>query len=218
MLNVHPSLIPRWRGAAPIERRSWPATSAPGSTIMRVTEGLDSGPVALQEEVAIGAEEGFETSRGAARRARAASCWSRRSTGWTRDELEFTEQDEERRHLRGEDRRRGATPRSGPARRASWRGRCARSTRTSAPTSSSRAASASGCARRGLSPTGPPQGEIEPWPRGRWCSAAATGGAACSSEVQPPGKRPMPAGEYLRGHEVPVRERLARRYSRHMAR
>jgi methionyl-tRNA formyltransferase len=60
MLNVHPSLLPRWRGAAPIERAIMAGDERTGVSIMRVTEGLDSGPVALREEVAIGHEEDFE--------------------------------------------------------------------------------------------------------------------------------------------------------------
>jgi methionyl-tRNA formyltransferase len=57
MLNVHPSLLPRWRGAAPIERAIMAGDTRTGVSVMRVTEGLDSGPVALQEEVAIDPEE-----------------------------------------------------------------------------------------------------------------------------------------------------------------
>ena len=53
MLNVHPSLIPRWRGAAPIERVLMAGEGLTGVTIMRVTEGLDSGPVGLIQEVSI---------------------------------------------------------------------------------------------------------------------------------------------------------------------
>ena len=53
MLNVHPSLIPRWRGAAPIERALMAGDDTTGVTIMRVTAGLDSGPVALAEEVPV---------------------------------------------------------------------------------------------------------------------------------------------------------------------
>ncbi len=59
-LNVHPSLLPRWRGAAPIERAIMAGDERTGVCIMELTEGLDSGPVALREEVAIGAEEDFE--------------------------------------------------------------------------------------------------------------------------------------------------------------
>jgi methionyl-tRNA formyltransferase len=58
MLNVHPSLLPRWRGAAPIERAIMAGDAETGVSIMRLTEGLDSGPVALQRSVEIG-ESGF---------------------------------------------------------------------------------------------------------------------------------------------------------------
>jgi methionyl-tRNA formyltransferase len=60
ILNVHPSLLPRWRGAAPIERAIMAGDERTGVSIMRLTEGLDSGPVALREEVAIGERESFE--------------------------------------------------------------------------------------------------------------------------------------------------------------
>ena len=48
LLNVHPSLLPRWRGAAPVERAIMAGDRETGVSIMRVTEGLDSGPVCLQ--------------------------------------------------------------------------------------------------------------------------------------------------------------------------
>jgi methionyl-tRNA formyltransferase len=59
MLNIHPSLLPRWRGAAPIERAIMAGDEETGVTIMRVTEGLDSGPIALQRTVSIAPGEGF---------------------------------------------------------------------------------------------------------------------------------------------------------------
>ena len=46
MLNVHPSLLPRWRGAAPVERAIMAGDEQTGVSIMRVTEGLDSGAAA----------------------------------------------------------------------------------------------------------------------------------------------------------------------------
>jgi len=46
-LNVHPSLLPRWRGAAPIERAIMAGDAQTGVSIMRLTAGLDSGPVCL---------------------------------------------------------------------------------------------------------------------------------------------------------------------------
>jgi methionyl-tRNA formyltransferase len=47
MLNVHPSLLPRWRGAAPIERALMAGDTVTGVAIFRVSAGLDSGPIAL---------------------------------------------------------------------------------------------------------------------------------------------------------------------------
>jgi methionyl-tRNA formyltransferase len=60
MLNVHPSLLPRWRGAAPIERAIMAADARTGVCVMKLTAGLDSGPVALRTEVPIGADTDFE--------------------------------------------------------------------------------------------------------------------------------------------------------------
>ncbi|HSD25408.1 MAG TPA: methionyl-tRNA formyltransferase [Solirubrobacterales bacterium] len=59
MLNVHPSLIPRWRGAAPIERVLLAGDDRTGVTIMRVTAGLDSGPIALTEEVGVSGDDDY---------------------------------------------------------------------------------------------------------------------------------------------------------------
>ena len=59
LLNVHPSLLPRWRGAAPIERAIMTGDAETGVSIMRLTEGLDSGPVGLQERVAIDPVDDF---------------------------------------------------------------------------------------------------------------------------------------------------------------
>jgi methionyl-tRNA formyltransferase len=53
MLNVHPSLLPRWRGAAPVERAIMAGDERTGVSIMRVTAGLDSGPVCLREPIPI---------------------------------------------------------------------------------------------------------------------------------------------------------------------
>lgn len=59
MLNVHPSLLPRWRGAAPIERAIMAGDRRTGVAVMKLVAGLDSGPVALVEETGIGPEEDF---------------------------------------------------------------------------------------------------------------------------------------------------------------
>lgn len=52
--NLHASLLPRWRGAAPINRAVMAGDAASGVMVMRMEEGLDTGPVAMAERVAIG--------------------------------------------------------------------------------------------------------------------------------------------------------------------
>ena len=64
MLNVHPSLLPRWRGAAPVERAIMAGDAETGVSIMRLTEGLDSGPVCLQEAEPIGPDDDYGTLAG----------------------------------------------------------------------------------------------------------------------------------------------------------
>jgi methionyl-tRNA formyltransferase len=61
MINVHPSLLPRWRGAAPIERAIMAGDTATGVSIMRLTAGLDSGPVCRQVEEPIHADDTYGT-------------------------------------------------------------------------------------------------------------------------------------------------------------
>jgi methionyl-tRNA formyltransferase len=59
ILNVHPSLLPRWRGAAPVERAIMAGDAETGMSIMRLTAGLDSGPVCLQERTPIGPDDDY---------------------------------------------------------------------------------------------------------------------------------------------------------------
>jgi methionyl-tRNA formyltransferase len=56
-LNVHPSLLPRWRGAAPVERALMAGDTETGVTIIRLVEELDAGPIAAQERFPIGPED-----------------------------------------------------------------------------------------------------------------------------------------------------------------
>ncbi len=53
-LNVHPSLLPRWRGAAPVERAILAGDSDTGVTIHETIEALDAGPIAAQEAFPVG--------------------------------------------------------------------------------------------------------------------------------------------------------------------
>ena len=64
ILNVHPSLLPRWRGAAPIERSIMAGDAETGVSIMRLTAGLDSGPVCLQQAEPITADDTYGTLAG----------------------------------------------------------------------------------------------------------------------------------------------------------
>jgi methionyl-tRNA formyltransferase len=61
LLNVHPSLLPRWRGAAPVERAIMAGDQTTGVSIMRLTAGLDSGPVCLQASEPIAFDDTYGT-------------------------------------------------------------------------------------------------------------------------------------------------------------
>ncbi|MEM7567586.1 MAG: methionyl-tRNA formyltransferase [Pseudomonadota bacterium] len=56
-LNLHASLLPRWRGAAPIQRAIMAGDAETGVCVMRMEAGLDTGPVCLQEAVPIGPDD-----------------------------------------------------------------------------------------------------------------------------------------------------------------
>ena len=61
MLNVHPSLLPRWRGAAPVERAIEAGDDETGVTIMRPTVELDAGPMSLQARERIRPDDDYGT-------------------------------------------------------------------------------------------------------------------------------------------------------------
>jgi methionyl-tRNA formyltransferase len=56
-LNVHPSLLPRWRGAAPVERALMAGDDETGVTVIRLVEELDAGPIAAQEPFAVARDD-----------------------------------------------------------------------------------------------------------------------------------------------------------------
>jgi methionyl-tRNA formyltransferase len=60
-INIHASLLPRWRGAAPIQRAIMAGDSESGVTIMQMDEGLDTGPMLMRETVPITVETTAET-------------------------------------------------------------------------------------------------------------------------------------------------------------
>jgi methionyl-tRNA formyltransferase len=60
-LNVHPSLLPRWRGAAPIERALMAGDPETGVTIIKLVPELDAGPIAAQKALPVRPEDDFGT-------------------------------------------------------------------------------------------------------------------------------------------------------------
>ncbi|MCI1635534.1 methionyl-tRNA formyltransferase [Bifidobacterium sp.] len=55
--NLHFSLLPQWRGAAPVQRAIWSGESLSGATVFRITAGMDTGPIIAQSTTTIGAHE-----------------------------------------------------------------------------------------------------------------------------------------------------------------
>ena len=60
-INIHPSLLPRWRGAAPIQHTILAGDQEAGVSIMQVNEGLDSGPILKQQKFLIGECDNYKT-------------------------------------------------------------------------------------------------------------------------------------------------------------
>ncbi|HET8976317.1 MAG TPA: methionyl-tRNA formyltransferase [Solirubrobacterales bacterium] len=201
ILNVHPSLLPRWRGAAPIERAIMAGDERTGTTIMRLTEGLDSGPLALVEETPIGPDEYFDEVSG--RLAELSGELLVRALDLERDGgLAFVEQDES---LATYAEKIGpADRRLDPSRPAAELARAVRALNPHVGTYLQLPGDERlGVRRAHAVEMSPAAGEI----------AADGGGLVLGTErgglalevVQPPGKRAMPADEFLRGHGAPTR-------------
>lgn len=60
-INIHPSLLPRWRGAAPIQRTIYAGDEETGVTIMQMDAGLDTGPILLQQKFKLKGDETSQT-------------------------------------------------------------------------------------------------------------------------------------------------------------
>lgn len=60
-INIHPSLLPRWRGAAPIQRTIFAGDTITGVTIMQMDQGLDTGPMLLQQQYILDHDETSQT-------------------------------------------------------------------------------------------------------------------------------------------------------------
>jgi len=200
LLNVHPSLLPRWRGAAPIERAIMAGDERTGVCVMRLTAGLDSGPVALCEEMAIGPEDDFA---GLSERLAALGgellieAFDRLAGG----DLDFAEQDDaEATYAEKID---PAERRQDPARPAA---ELARTVRALTPHVGAYLEVGDGdrlgVRRARAVDVSVRTGEM----RAEW-GALLLGcgrGALRLEVVQPPGGKPMVADAYLRGHPVPA--------------
>jgi methionyl-tRNA formyltransferase len=199
MLNVHPSLLPRWRGAAPIERALMAADPRTGVCVMRLTAGLDSGPIALCEEVAIDPEDDFGTLSG--RLAELGGELLVRALGLLAEgSLEFSDQDEEGATYAEKidpDERRLDTSR--PA------GELEGTVRALTPQLGAYLETADGerlgVRRASAVDVAVACGEV----RAEWGAllVGCARGALRLEEVQPAGGRPMPVDAYLRGHPLP---------------
>ncbi len=207
ILNVHPSLLPRWRGAAPIERAIMAGDEVTGVCIMRLTAGLDSGPVALREEVPIGPEEDFE-ALAATLAERGGELLVRALDLATEGRLEFTEQDEAA--VTYAEKIDAAERRLDPARPAA---ELAAKVRALNPHVGTYLETADGGwlgVREAGVLTTAADAEATPTPTPGTLLAhngelllGCSPGALRLNVVQPPGGKPMAADAFLRGHQVP---------------
>jgi methionyl-tRNA formyltransferase len=198
MLNVHPSLLPRWRGAAPIERAVMAGDEETGVAIMRVTAGLDSGPVCLLEREPIRPDDTFGTLS-----ARLAALGGELLVRALDERPAFVEQPDDgvtyAEKVTAEDR--VLDPRSSSAAELD------RIVRALSPHVGARLALPGGSEYLGVWGA-QPAAPVEHQPGwlgnegGRLLLSCADGSALELLSVQPPGKRAMPAADYLRGHSL----------------
>ena len=196
MLNVHPSLLPRWRGAAPIERAIMAGDEETGVAIMRVTAGLDSGPVCLIEREPIRADDTYGTL--APRLAELGATLLLRALDTSPP---FAEQDDAAATYA--EKITAADRLLDPAARTA--AELDRTVRALAPHVGARLGLPDG-SFLGVLGARPGDGAArEPGTLhtddDRLLLATADGALELTT-VQPPGKRPMPAADYLRGHAL----------------
>jgi methionyl-tRNA formyltransferase len=199
LLNVHPSLLPRWRGAAPIERAIMAGDEETGVSIMRLTAGLDSGPVALQERVTIEPGDDFAVlserlaASGGELLVRA---FDQKAAG----ELELREQDEA--GVTYAEKIDPAERRLDPARPAAELVRKVRALTPHVGVYLELDGGGRLGVRRARAVEGGPEAGEVATADGELLVGCAEG-ALRLEVVQPPGGRPMDADAYLRGHSAP---------------
>ncbi len=199
MLNVHPSLLPCWRGAAPIERAIMAGDARTGVSLMQVSAGLDSGPVALRGEMPIGPEDDFERLSGKLA-ALGGDLLVEALDLQERGEIEFAEQDDE--EATYAEKIEPAERRLDPGRPAEELARTVRALTPHVGAYLEIGEDRLGVRRARAVDVSVKQGEM----KAEW-GALLLGccrGALRLEVVQPAGGKPMAADAYLRGHPVPV--------------
>jgi methionyl-tRNA formyltransferase len=201
MLNVHPSLLPRWRGAAPIERALMAGDTLTGVTIFQLTAGLDCGPVAAMRSEPI-----HDDDTGGSLSARLAPLGARLLIE-TLDRaeagaLELAEQAEEgvtyAEKIRPEERR------IDPRRPAAELERIVRAlTPGIGAYLELDDGERLGVASPAVGPSGPAVGELVGG--NAHLALGCAEGSLLIGEVKPPGRRLMSASDYQRGHRLPRR-------------
>jgi len=197
LVNVHPSLLPRWRGAAPIERAIMAGDAQTGVSIMRVTAGLDGGPVCLSGTETIRDDDSYGSLA-----PRLSELGGELLVRALEEAPPFLEQVEQ-----------GVTyaEKIGPADRLLDPGRPAveleRAVRALHPHIGARVGLADGTMlgvqRAALADGGDWDGAPGILARDGRLLLVCTPGVLELLEVQPPGGRPMDASAYLRGHGLP---------------
>jgi methionyl-tRNA formyltransferase len=209
MLNVHPSLLPRWRGAAPVERAIIAGDERTGVSIMRVTAGLDAGPVCAARDEPIRDEDTYGSLATRLREIGAELLLGVLDARARGEEVPFEDQDDGRATYA--EKILAADRLLDPSRPAVELERVVRALE---PHIGARATLADGTVlgvhRAALAgeASAPARGG-ESAPKGVFAQdgrllLACTPGELELLRVTPPGARTMDAAEYLRGHGLPV--------------
>ena len=190
MVNLHFSLLPRWRGAAPVERALLEGDAETGVCLMAVEAGLDTGPVYAEEATAIEPEETRRRAAGPARRHRVPHAGGAPGRRAGRD----SPYPATRRATRPTPTSCGPTSSSstGPGRPSSCAGSCGSAGR----------GRPSGDARLRVLAAGPrprDSGSLGPGELRSTVAGAGTGTRLRLVTVQPEGRRPMAAAAWLHG-------------------
>jgi len=205
ILNLHPSLLPRHRGASPIQATIAGGDDRAGVSIMRMDEGLDTGPIVAASDWSI---TGRETAPELERRAadEGAALLTRTLGGWLGGEVEPQPQPAEGATLTRRLRRADAT--LDPSRGAR---ELERQVRAQLPWPGSSLETAAGRVtvhRATVAPPAPGDDSGILVSEGDGLALATTDGRLVLEEVQLPGRRQLPGAEFLRGQRELIGTRV----------